>query len=246
MQTEQLTGQRALVTGASGGIGAAISEELARRGAYLVLHYGRSGAQAERTLERVRNAGSDGRLVQADLRDGAAIAELARAAGELDILVNNAGISLGGSLESTTEDDFDLTFDTNVKGTFFLTKALVGSLREGGAVVNISSMVSMAAYPNTITYSMAKTALNAFTRSLAVDLAARRITVNAVAPGATDTEFLARARDVPEFLEGIAASTALGRLARPEEIARVVAFLVSDDGAWVTGQVIQASGGMHL
>lgn len=245
--SDKLTGKNALVTGASGGIGRAIALHLAKEGASVAVHYGRGRDRAEETLRLITEAGGSGRLVEADLRNIADIQRVAAGfAGGIDILVNNAGVARGQTLKHTTEDEFDTVFDTNVKATFFLTQALLPMLRTGASIINISSMVSIVAYPSTISYSMSKAALNHFTRSLAADLAARGIRVNGIAPGATDSEFLSGIRDNEAVMQGIASVTAFGRLGTPDEIAQAVAFVAAPESAWITGQVIQVSGGMHL
>lgn len=246
MSEHKLTGKIALVTGASGGIGRAIAMQLAKAGAKVIVHYSGNKVAADTTVSAIRNQGGDALSVQADLRDSSAIDHLVGQIDRLDILVNNAGVADGADLAGTTRDQYDAVFDTNVKAMFFLTQALLPKLLDGGCVINTSSTVSIAAYPDYIVYSMSKTAVNAFTRSLAADLAKRQITVNAVLPGATDTDFLNSVRDMPGVLDAIASEAALGRLGTPDDIASVVTFLASPAGHWITGQLIQANGGMHL
>lgn len=242
-----IAGKTALVTGGSGGIGRAIAIHLGRAGANVIVHYGAGRERAEETVRLVNEAGSSARSVQADLNDSAAIQALAAACGDsLDILINNAGVARGQTLEATTEQEYDTMFATNVKGAFFLTQAVLPKLKDGSAIINISSVVSIAAYPSVIAYSMSKSALNAFTVSLAAHLGPRGIRVNAIAPGATDSDFLSGVKDNEFVMNRINAATAFGRLGTPDEIARAVTFLASPDGSWITGQVIQVSGGMHL
>ena len=246
MTEKTLGGKVALVTGASGGIGRAIAIHLAEAGAQVLVHYSGNAAAADKTVAAITDTGGQARSVQADLRDAAAIDRLVGQVDAIDILVNNAGIAGGADVLGTTRDQYDAVFDTNVKAMFFLTQALVPKMRDGGAIINTSSTVSIAAYPDYIVYSMSKVAVNGFTRSLAAGLAKRKITVNAVLPGATDTDFINAVRDYTGVLESIASSTALGRLGKPEDIASVVTFLASPAGSWITGQLIQANGGMHL
>jgi NAD(P)-dependent dehydrogenase (short-subunit alcohol dehydrogenase family) len=246
-----LDGKTALVTGASGGIGRAIAIRLAKAGARVAVHYGSGEERARETVTSIGAVGGRGFAVGADLRDTSAIAALlATLAGQgcdpLDILVNNAGVGSSGSLAETSEPEFDRLFDTNVRGPFFLTQAALPRLRDGGAIVNISSMVSIVAYPSCIAYALSKAALNSFTRSLAAELGPRRIRVNAVAPGATETAFIAAFLQNQTVVAALEGATALGRIGTPDDIAAVVEFLVSPGGAWVTGQILQASGGMHL
>jgi NAD(P)-dependent dehydrogenase (short-subunit alcohol dehydrogenase family) len=244
----------ALVTGASGGIGREIALRLASD--YLVLaHYGRDAEAGAETVRQIEARGGEAIALGADLTSVDAIGDFfsaidvelaARGLEKLDVLVNNAGVGGGGGIDKVDEAAFNRLFATNAKGTFFVTKHAVDRLRDGGSIVNISSMVSRAAYPGSIAYGMSKAAINSFSTSLAAGLGNRGITVNAVAPGATDTAFIGAVTADPARMEGIVGGTALGRLGRPGDIAGVVAFLVSDDGAWITGQVIEVSGGMHL
>ncbi len=246
MSNQKLAGKLALVTGASGGIGKAIAIQLAEAGAKVIVHYSGNKAAADMTVAAITERGGSALSVQANLRDSSAIDHLVEQIEALDILVNNAGVADGADLAGTTRDQYDAVFDTNVKAIFFLTQALLPKLRDGGSIINTSSTVSIAAYPDYIVYSMSKTAVNGFTRSLAAGLAKRQITVNAVLPGATDTDFLNSVRDIPGVLDAIASQAALGRLGTPDDIASVVTFLASPEGHWITGQLIQANGGMHL
>ena len=253
--TDSLKGKIALVTGASRGIGRAVALRLAGQGAMVAVHFGKEAASAERTVASIAENGGTAFPVGADLHSDGAIGRLfdtldaelaARGASGLDILVNNAGVGMMARLGETEEASYDKLFDVNVKGLFFVTQAALPRLRDGGRIINVSSMVSVAAYPSCIAYAMTKASVNQFTRSLAADLGARRITVNAVAPGATATDFLGELQENEAFMKAIVAQTALGRIGTADDIAGVVAFLASSAGGWVTGQLIQASGGMHL
>ncbi|WP_173922403.1 SDR family NAD(P)-dependent oxidoreductase [Agromyces sp. Marseille-P2726] len=249
------TDKVALVTGASGGIGREIARRLAADGHLVLAHYGRDAASAAETQRLIEDDGGEAIPVGADLTRVASIEQLfdriddvlaQRGLTKLDVLVNNAGIAAPGSIDAVDEAAFDRLFDTNTKGTFFVTQQAVERMRDGGRIVNISSMVSRAAYPRSIAYGMSKAAINSFSVSLAAGLGDRGISVNAVAPGATETPFIGAVISDPDRLAGTVAGTALGRLGQPRDIAGVVGFLASDDGAWITGQVIEASGGMHL
>lgn len=250
-----LNSKVALVTGASGGIGREIALRLAKDGHLVFAHHGRDAASGAETVRRIEGLGGEAVSVGADLTNVDAIGALfdtidaelsARGLDKLDVLVNNAGTTGGGGIEKVDEAAFDRLLDTNTKGTFFVTKHAVDRLRDGGSIVNVSSMVSRAAYPGSIAYGMSKAAINSFSLSLAAGLGSRGISVNAVAPGATDTAFIETVTSNPAWLASIVGGTAMGRLGQPRDIAGVVAFLASDDGAWITGQVIEASGGMHL
>ena len=253
--TDSLVGKVALVTGASRGIGRAIALRLAEQGALVAVHYGSDMASAGQTVTAIRDIGGAAFSIGGDLSADGTIERLfdaldqelaARSASGLDILVNNAGIGTMATLETTDEAMYDRLFAINLKGLFFLTRSALPRLRDGGRIVNLSSMVSVAAYPGCIAYAMAKAGVNSFTRSLAAELGARGITVKAVAPGATATDFISTLAEDEAFMNAIRAQTALGRVGEPGDIADVVAFLVSPAGRWITGQLIQASGGMHL
>lgn len=250
--TGPLAGRLALVTGASRGIGRAIAERLARDGATVAVHYGQSRAAAEDVLATIRAEGGDGFLVQGDVATmtgvAALVAGLDAGRGEraVDILVNNAGVGVFTDLARMTEADFDRAFDTNVKGMMFVTQAVLERMPDGGRIVNISSMVGHNAYPGLIPYAMSKAAVDQFTLCLAAGLGPRRITVNAVAPGATQTDFGGGGMHDPKVVEMIKPSAALHDIGKPVDIARVVAFLVGEEGGWITGERIRASGGMHL
>jgi 3-oxoacyl-[acyl-carrier protein] reductase len=250
-----LAGKIALVTGASRGIGRAIARRLASDGAIVAVHFNAAADGAKDTVAAITAEGGAAFALQANLgeRGGAAelaekfTAELTRRYGkaEFDILVNNAGISKRATIEDITEDDFALLLQTNLQSPFFLIKRLLPHLRDGGRIINISSMGTRSAYPTMASYAPAKAGLEALGRLLAVHLGARRITVNAVMPGATATDMNANASD-PVASRAIASTVALGRVGQPADIAKVVAFLASDDGGWVTGQSIDASGGQRL
>lgn len=250
-----LAGKIALVTGASRGIGRAIARRLAEQGAIVAVHYNAAAAAADALVAEIAASGGSGFAIRADLSERGGAAMLAeRFAAELtgryaspafDILVNNAGVSKRAPIEDVTEDDFDLLLQVNLKSPFFLIKALLPHLRDGGRIVNISSMATRAAYPTMAAYAPAKAGLEALTRLLAGHLGRRRITVNSVMPGATATDMNAAARD-PVASSAVIDTIALGRVGLPVDIARVVAFLASDEGGWVTGQQIDASGGQRL
>lgn len=162
-----------------------------------------------------------------------------------DILVNNAGIGSSLPLQQTTEEQFDQLFSVNVKGAFFITLSALGRLRDGGRIINVSSASSRHPSPQAAVYSMTKAALDAFTVALAADLGKRNITVNTIAPGVVETDINADVLQKPEVRKYIINTTALGRIGKVTDIAGVAAFLASADSAWVTGQYIEASGGLR-
>jgi 3-oxoacyl-[acyl-carrier protein] reductase len=250
-----LKGKIALVSGASRGIGKAIALRLAGDGAVVAVHYNSAEEAAKATVADIAAAGGTAFAIQADLseRGGASLlaaslsAELTERYGSVafDILVNNAGVGKRAAIEDISVDDFDLLMQTNLKSPFFLIKALIPHLRDGGRIINISSMGTRAAYPTMAAYAPAKAGLEALSRLLAVHLGPRQITVNSVMPGATATDMNAVAHD-PGANKAAAQTIALGRVGQPDDIAKVVAFLASDEGGWVTGQQIDASGGQRL
>ena len=251
----RLDGKIALVTGASRGIGRSIAQDLAARGAIVGVHYGRRKDGADETARLIRDAGGRAFVLGGDIADTTAIASLAEeldaallgfGASALDILVNNAGIGGGGSIADVTPEALEQLLSVNVRGVFLLTQTLLPRIADGGRIINITSMVGLAAYPGSIAYAMTKAAQNSFTASLAAGLGPRGITVNGVAPGATDTDFIAALMARPDLVKFYSAKATLGRIGTPQDIASVVAFLASEDGGWITGQIIEASGGMHL
>ncbi len=251
----QLEGKVALVTGASRGIGREIALELARHGASVMVHYGQRRDGAQETAEMIEELGGKAIILGGDISDLAATDAMLKAlddglAGwgrsQLDILVNNAGIGGGGSIRDVTPEKLDALIATNIRGVFLLTQRMIDRICDGGRIINITSMVGLAAYPGSIAYALTKAAQNSFTKSLAVELGPRKITVNGVAPGATDTDFIAALMAVPELVTFYSEKVPLKRIGRPDDIAPVVAFLASDEGRWITGQIVEASGGMHL
>lgn len=251
----ELSGKIALVTGASRGIGRAIARRLAAEGALVAVHYGSNQNAAAETIAAIEQAGGSAFAIASDLahQDGpeqlfqgfdAALQER-RLAPALDILVNNAGIGSRNTIDAVTETQFDRVFQIDVKAVFFVIQRALPYLRDGGRIINISSTAARIGYKETPVYAAAKGALEALTLPLAKQLGSRAITVNAVAPGAVATDLNALATN-PESARQIAAETLLGRVGQPEDIADVVAFLASDRARWITGQRIEASGGLRV
>lgn len=251
-----LSGKVALVTGASRGIGRAIALRLARDGALVAVHYGARREAAEATLAAIAAAGGQAFAVGADLGQPGGAAALCDAlapalrertgSAALDILVHNAGISPRVPIEQTSEELFDQVFAVNVRSVFFLTQRLLPQLRDGGRIIAISSGVTRIAYPETAAYSMTKGALNTMALMLAKQLGGRGITVNAVLPGIIETDMNAEWMRAPEAYAQAAAYSAFGRVGQPEDVADVVGFVASPDGRWVTGQLLDATGGSQL
>lgn len=247
----RLTGKVAIVTGASKGIGAGIAEALGAEGAAVVVNYASSREGADRVVANIESRGGKAIAVQADVAKPDDVRRLfeesRRVFGSLDILVNNAGIYQFAPLESVTEKEFHSQFDTNVLGTLLtLQESLKHFGPRGGSVINVSSVASLNATPNTVVYSATKAAVDSITRTLSHELSAKNIRVNTLAPGATDTEGLHSAGiKGSDFEKQMVSLTPLGRIGQPRDIARVAVFLASEEANWLTGERISASGGWH-
>ncbi|MGW3988017.1 SDR family oxidoreductase [Streptomyces sp. NPDC004830] len=253
--TARHEGKTALVTGGSRGIGRAISRRLAREGALVAVHYGHDEAAAERTVKEIEADGGRAFPVHAELGvpgdadtlwaafDRALAAQ--QAPDGLDILVSNAGITLPKPFAQVTEADYDRVFAINTKAPFFVIQRGLDRLRDGGRIITISSVATRVAFPPIVSYTMTKAALDYLTLSLAQELGSRGITVNAVAPGYTETE-INPTLSIPEIRRRYSDASVFKRLGDPADIADVVSFVASDDARWVTGQWIDASGGAHL
>jgi 3-oxoacyl-[acyl-carrier protein] reductase len=235
----------AIITGASAGIGRAIAERLAAEGAAVVVNCGKSADKAREVVHGIESRGGKAVAIQADMGKVAEARRLVRDTvrqfGRLDILVNNAGISLEKTLVETTEEEFDTIFAVNAKGPYFASQEAAKVMRDGGRIVNISTGWTRLGSPGVTAYLGTKGALEQFTKGLAHELASKGVTVNAVSPGTTDTALL-----WDSLRETAARMTPLGRLGKPQDIADVVAFVVSDQARWLTGQTIQAGGGVVM
>ena len=246
-----LAGKVAIVTGASKGIGAAIATALAAAGAAVVVNYAGSREGGEKVADAITVAGGRAIAVQGDVSKAADVARLFveanRAYGRLDVLVNNAGVYEFAPIEGVTEQHFHRQFDINVLGLLLASKAAVAALgEEGGSIINISSIASRTTPPNITVYSATKGAVDAITGSLAKELGPRRIRVNAISPGAVETEGSHAAGMMGSEMEAqITAQTPLGRIGQPQDIAPVAVFLASDASSWLTGEIIFASGGVR-
>ncbi|MFF2375928.1 SDR family oxidoreductase [Streptomyces xiamenensis] len=246
-----LSGKTALVTGGSRGIGRAVAERLARDGARVAVHYGRDEAAAEETVAAIEAAGGSAFTLGVELGvpgDAEALwaAFDARADG-VDILVNNAGISgSGGGIAGTGAEEYDRLFAVNTRAPFFIAQLALSRLRDGGRIITLSTALTAGAagMPGLVAYSMTKGALDQLTPVLARELGPRGITVNAIAPGAVDTDMNAGwLRSDEGARRATAQRSALGRVGEADDIADIAGFLASDDSRWVTGQWIDASGG---
>jgi glucose 1-dehydrogenase len=248
---QRLTGKVAIVTGAGTGIGQGIATRLGSEGARIIVDYVGDPAGAKQTLSQIESAGGVGEIVQADVTRCEDIANLMDAAwqqfGSADILVNNAGVEHKADFWDTTEADYDKVLNVNLRGPFFLTREFVRRLRDAkrpGRIMNISSVHEDMAFPGFATYCCSKGAMRMLTRNLAVELGPLGITVNNVAPGAIatpiNTSLLA---DKPK-LDALLHNIPLGRLGTPNDVAGMVAFLASDDAAYISGATFFVDGGL--
>jgi 3-oxoacyl-[acyl-carrier protein] reductase len=243
-----LSGKVAIVTGGSRGIGAAIATRLAADGAAVAVNYATHEAEANEVVQKIVQAGGKGIAIRADVSKTEDVRllfnEVAEGFEGLDILINNAGATRirPVPIADATDEIYDWTFAVNTKGTFLCLREAANHMRSGGRIVNLSSTGVFNAHPGYAIYSAAKSAVEVFTRALCKELKGQNITVNCVAPGATATEQWLKGKSV-ELLQTIAKLSPLNRLGTPEDIAELVAFLVSPQGEWVNGQVIRANGG---
>ena len=240
-----LTEKIAIVTGASAGIGRAIAERLAHEGATVVVNYGKSANNASAVVAGIESKGGKAVALQADMSKIADIRRLVRQTvqrfGRLDILVNNAGMATFKPLIETTEQEFDQIFALNAKGPHFAMQEAAKVIQNQGRIVNISSDGTHMGFANVTAYLGSKGALEQFTKGLAHELAPKGVTVNTVSPGFTETAMMPDA-----FRETGAQMSPLKRVGVPKDIADVVAFVVSEEARWLTGQNIHASGGVVM
>jgi 3-oxoacyl-[acyl-carrier protein] reductase len=248
MTARTLEGKVAIVTGGSRGIGRAIAERLSTEGASVVLSYVRNKEAAQETVAAIEASGGQALAVQADIGLVSDIhhlfAETIEQFGHLDILVNNAGTGIFAPLTEITETHFDALFALNVKGVFFALQEAARLMKDGGRIVNISAGITISGVPGGALYGGSKGAVEQFTQAVAKELAGRGITVNTVSPGGTTTELFNTI--VPSEMQAhIAHSSPFGRLGKPDDIADVIAFVVSDGARWLTGQNLRATGGAN-
>ncbi len=242
-----LSGKVAIVTGASRGIGRATAERLAQDGATVVINYAHSDGEAADVVAAISARGGSALAIQADIRVLDDIRQLFRATserfGRLDILVANAGVSRFKPMAEITEEDFDLMFAVNAKGTFFCLQEALGYIADGGRLICVSTIGTVLNVPGGTCYFGSKAAIEQFCRTLAKEVAPRGITVNVVSPGFTATAMLLSTMN-PEVHRELVEMTPLQRFGQPAEIAEVIAFLASDGARWVTRQNLPVDGGI--
>ena len=246
-----LTNKTALVTGASRGLGRATALRLAEAGARVIVHYSASKGAADEVVAAIRAKGGQADTVGGDLSTPDAahkLAEAVKALGisKLDVLVNNAGVAQFAPLADQTVEDFDRHYAINVRAPYFLTQQLLPLLGEGSSVIFLSSVVARAAFDGTSAYSSTRGAVEVITRNLAKELGVQGIRVNAIAPGAIDTDMAQDFLGTEESREYVKGLQALKRIGQPDDIADAVLFLASDQSRWVAGRSLEVSGGSNL
>ena len=244
----KLKGKVAVVTGASKGIGAAIAKAYGAEGASVVVNYASSKAGADAVVNDIVKAGGKAVAVQGDVSKAADAQSIVDAAikhyGRLDILVNNSGVYEFAPIEAITEEHYDRQFNVNVRGLLLTTQAAVKHLGEGASIINVGSLVSRIVPPATVVYTATKGAVDAITGVLSKELGPRKIRVNALNPGMVETEGTHAAGAIGGDFEKYAlASTPLGRIGQPNDIASIAVFLASDDSYWLSGERLYAGGG---
>jgi 3-oxoacyl-[acyl-carrier protein] reductase len=251
LSEKQFDGKSAIVTGATRGIGKAIVQELAKRGCSVAFNYSKSAEEADRLKAEIEALGVKTYVAQCDVANTEAAAEFVKAVtsefGTVDYLVNNAGITRDQLILRMKEDDWDAVIDTNLKGAWNFSKAVMRPMMKnenGGSILNISSISGVVGMLGQSNYSASKAGMIGLTKSLAKEIASRKITVNALALGLIETDMAAEMND--EYRQKILASIPLGRLGNVSEVADIAVFLLSPSAAYITGQVIQADGGVAM
>lgn len=245
-----LTGKIALITGAGRGIGAAVAKELAKSGATVIINYGGNEEAAANTLKSIKETCGNGEIYKCDVADFKAVEDMVKDIikryGRIDILVNNAGITKDGLIMRMSEEEFDSVINVNLKGTFNTIRHVSRQMlkQKNGRIVNMSSVVGIAGNAGQVNYAASKAGVIGITKSAAKELASKGITVNAVAPGYIDTDMTKVLSD--NVKESVLATIPLKRMGDVADIAKSVAFLVSDEASYITGQVISVDGGMNI
>ncbi|WP_078381936.1 SDR family oxidoreductase [Sutcliffiella halmapala] len=241
-----LEGKVAIVTGGSRGIGEKIVLKLASEGAIVVINYANSANRSEKLAEHIISEGGGALAVQGDISKIEDIKKLfsitIKTFGKIDILINNAGVMITKPIDQITEEDFDVQFSTNVKGTYFSIKEAYHYLEEGGRIINISTSVIGNMVPAYSVYAGTKSAVEQFTRQLAKEFGPRNITINAIAPGPVATELFFQGKSEQQ-IEAFKNMNAFRRLGTPDDIADSISLLLRDESSWITGQTLRVNGG---
>lgn len=251
MSEKQFEGKSAIVTGGTRGIGKAIALELAKRGANVAFNYARSADEAEKLKAEIEALGVKALAAQCDVANTESSAEFVKQVtaefGTVDFLINNAGITRDTLILRMKEDDWDAVLDTNLKGAFNFSKAVLRPMMknaDGGSIINISSISGVVGMLGQTNYSASKAGMIGFTKALAKEIASRKITVNALALGLIETEMASEMN--AEYREKILSQIPLGRLGNVQEVAEIACFLLSNSAKYITGQVIQPDGGLAM
>ncbi|MUH34958.1 glucose 1-dehydrogenase [Zobellia amurskyensis] len=235
-----------IVTGASRGIGKEIATLLAKNGAKVIVNHSNSEEDANKTVQAILEDGGQAIAVKADVSQESQVTQLFDTAigtyGKVDVLINNAGVMISKKLKDNTQEDFSKQFDVNVKGIFNTLKEADSKLADDGIIINVSSSTVKLMFPTYALYSASKAAVEQMTRVFSKEIG-RGISVNCLAPGATETELFMKGKS-QEFIDKLSSMNAFNRLAKPIDIARVALFLASDDSKWISGQVIGANGAL--
>ncbi len=243
-----LHGKVAIITGASRGIGRVIAEHLAGLGTFTVVNYSSSLKKATEVVESILNNGGRAIAVQADVSNVHDIerlfSETIETFGKVDILINNAGIMVNKLISEITEEDFDKHFSVNVKGTYFACQQAMKYMQDNGRIVNFSTSVLGSMFPAYSIYAATKGAVEQLTRQLAKEFGAKRITINAIAPGPVKTELFIKGK-TEQQIDALSRMNSFNRLGEPADIADVIEFLVSEKAHWVTGQTLRVNGGFN-
>ncbi|MFZ5966344.1 MAG: 3-oxoacyl-[acyl-carrier-protein] reductase [Bacillota bacterium] len=246
----KLSGKTAIITGGSRGIGKAIALKLASLGANIVINYTSNPDKAEEVVNEIKNMGREAMAIKANVSKSEDVQNMIKLVEEtfptLDILVNNAGITRDGLLMRMKDEDWEQVIDTNLKGTYYCTKAVTKKMmkQKNGKIINVSSVVGVTGNAGQANYAASKAGVIGFTKSVAKELSSRGINVNAVAPGFIQTDMTDVLSD--EIKETLIQNIPMKALGAPEDVANVVAFLCSDDSKYITGQVIHVDGGMVM
>jgi 3-oxoacyl-[acyl-carrier protein] reductase len=235
-----------IVTGSSRGIGKEIAQLLAKNGAKIIVNHSNSEEEASTTVQSIKDNNGEAIAIKADVSNREDVTRLFDQAiaqyGKIDVLINNAGVMISKKIKDNTQDDFAKQFDINVKGVFNTLQEADSKLADNGIIINVSSSTVKLMFPTYALYSASKAAVEQITRVFSKEIG-RGISVNAIAPGATETELFLKGKS-QEFIDKLSSMNAFNRLAKPIDIAKVVLFLASDDSKWISGQVIGANGAL--